>query len=210
MPKVSSGLACPLCDAGGATSELFQLTPETRLRCESGNPQHIWNDIDVLRRMNPRKLAVRPKPDIIQQNHVQIPVSVPVHVAETLKAKYGDRLSINVGSVLSACAEERMVILGAADLNRIEEKLGLGVTSSGELFGRIFALKEEVKQTRNDYETLLRKTGARRGGGEEVQVVLGDWLAKALRMAEESHQDVGEFLSNYLRNSLENDWVTVS
>lgn len=210
MAKINAGLACPLCDAQGVTQELYQNTPEPMVRCMSGNPQHVWTDTNVLRMMNVRKLPVKQQPDRIQPNHVPVTLSVPAHTAEALKAKFGERLPTSLGSVLQACAEPRMILLSASDLDRLEERLGPNLTGASDFFGRIYALGEEKKATKDDLERLMRKMNIRRDSkGEEVELELGDLLPKAVALAAESGQELNEFLSNYVRNSLENDWITV-
>lgn len=210
MPKISAGLACPICDAQGVTQELYQITPNTIVRCESGNAEHVWTDTNVLRMMNPRKLAVKRQPDQIQPNHVSVTLSVPSHTVEALKTKFGERLPTSLSSVLQACAEPRMILLSASDLERLEEKLGPNLTGAADLFGRIFALNEEKKSTKDELERLMRRMNIRRdSAGEEVVLELGDFLPKAVALAADSGQELNEFLSSYVRNSLENDWITV-
>jgi hypothetical protein len=210
MPKISSGWACPLCDANGETFELYQIPPLPKMLCESGKQDHVWNDIARLKALNPRKLLVPPPVDKPQANHVTVSVSVPASTATLLQQKYGERMAKNLAPVLQACAEARMLLMGQADIERFEDKLGAGINSGAELFGRVYALSEELKQTRTELEATLRKANLKRAGGGEIQVDLGEWAVKAATMAHDSNQQLEEFLSNYLQNSLENDWMTVT
>ena len=95
MAKINAGLACPLCDQAGVTSELYQNTPSLAVLCASGNTAHKWTDIGVLRAANPRKLATQPRAETIQPNHVSLTLKVPAQTEQALQAKYGDRLSNN-------------------------------------------------------------------------------------------------------------------
>ena len=55
----------------------------------------------------------------------------------------------------------------------------------------------------------MRRMNIRRdSAGEEVVLELGDFLPKAVALATDSGQELSEFLSSYVRNSLENDWIT--
>lgn len=210
MAKLSAGLACPICDRQGVTSELYQMPPQPATRCESGNPEHVWTDTDALKALNPRRLEVKKQPDKVQPNHVPLTLSVPMHVAEALRQKYGERLPTSLSSVLGACAEARLMLLTANDIDRLEQKLGPNITSTSDLFGRIFALNEDKKATKDELERVMRRMKIKReSNGMEIELELGNQLEKAVALASDSGQELSEFLSKYVRDSLENGWITV-
>lgn len=175
-----------------------------RMICAAGT--HTWSDQVVFMALNPRKLPVVARPDSIQKDHVALNLMVPSSVKLALEARFGEKLPTSLTSVLGACAEPEMMVLNSTELQRIAERLGSKPKSSGELFGILFALGEEVKSTRNDYERLMRETNARRGG-VGVVVDLGDWMSKGVAKATEAGVSLEEYLGKYLRDSLENDWV---
>lgn len=209
MANIQSGLACPLCDQRGVTSELYQTPGVLAVRCPA-DPSHSFPDIDGLHAMNARKLAQHVRPEAIQQNHVSITLSMPKHVADALKDRYGDKLSVSATAVLRACLEPRALILTASNLDRLEEKLGPNITTPSELFGRIFALVEEKRSINDELQKLMRKMNVRKSGAAEIELDLGEFLPKACELAADSNKDVNEFLSEYVRNSLENGWITAS
>lgn len=210
MPRVKAGLACPLCDQAKVDSELFVEAGAggARTICATGNPEHSWTDQSILQALAPRRVQLAPRPDAVQKDHVSLTLSVPAKTKELLEAKFGDRLSTSLTSVLQACADPEMMMLNAVDLQRIEERLGSKPKSSSELFGILFQLGEEVKQSRNDYERLKRQQNVRTGTiGEGVVLDLGDWMSKGVAKAADSGLSLEEFLGKYLRDSLENDWI---
>jgi hypothetical protein len=211
MPRVKAGLACPLCDAEKVESELYVEAGAggARTICGSGNMGHVWTDQDSLKALLPRRLKLAPRPDAVQTDHVTLQLSVPASTKKVLEEKYGERLSTSLTSVLQACADPAMMLLNAVDLQRIEERLGQKPKSSSELFGLLFQLGEEVKQWRNDCERLKRQMGVRGGSvASGVTVDLGDWMSKGVAKAADSGVSLEEFLGKYLRDSLENDWIT--
>jgi hypothetical protein len=179
-----------------------------RTICGSGNTAHVWTDQSELQALSPRRLQLAPRPDTVQKDHVTLQLSVPAGTKKVLEEKYGDKLPTSLTAVLQACADPEMMLLNAVDLQRLEERLGAKPKSSSELFGMLFQLGEEVKQSRNDYERLKRQQGARQGNiGDGVVVDLGDWMSKGVAKAADSGLSLEEFLGKYLRDSLENDWI---
>jgi hypothetical protein len=209
MAKINAGLACPICDASGITSELYQSTPSLAILCEKDS-EHKWTDTNALYAARPRRLAVAPKAAAVQPNHVPVTLSVPAHTEQALKAKYGEKLATSLTSVLQACAEPEMMILNATELERIRQRTGIP-TSSAELFGNLFALGEEVKSLKMEIERLNRTVAIRRKGSDEGVIIdLGAQLPKAVAKAADSGYDLEDFIGNYVRDSIENDWIVVS
>ena len=207
MPRFKSGLACPTCDAAGVESEIYSEAGGgmARMVCAS-NQDHNWNDQAVFMALAPRKLPVTVKVDTVQRDHVPLNLMVPRSVKEALEARFGEKLATSLTSVLSSCAEPEMMVLNATELQRIAERLGTKPKSSGELFGMIFQMGEEVKSSKNDYERLMRETNSKRGG-VGLTVDLGEWMSKGVAKADDAGVSLEEYLSKYLRDSLENDWV---
>lgn len=206
MPQTKSGLECPLCAQGGVIAEL--MADQLRTTCSS-NPEHFWTDRSELMAMQPRFMAKVARPDTVQAQHVPLQLNVPESVKKLLEARYGDKLPTSLTSVLQACAEPEMMLLNATDLQRITERLGQKPTSSGELFGMMFALGEELKSARSENELLLRRMNIKRGDAAEGVVIdLAEYMSKAVAKAADAGVPLEEFLSKYLRDSLENDWIT--
>lgn len=207
MPRFRSGLACPACDAMKVESEIFSEAGPggARMICAAGT--HTWSDQVVFMAMQPRKLPVVPKVDTVQRDHVELKLQVPTSVKAALEARYGDKLATSLTSVLSTCAEPEMMLLNSTELARIAERMGVKPKSAAELFGILFQLGEEVKSAKNDYERLMRETGARRNGAGVV-VDLQEWMSKGVAKAGDAGVSLEEYLGKYLRDSLESDWLT--
>lgn len=211
MPKILAGLACPVCDRSGTTSQLYQSTPSLAIFCESGNTEHVWRDTTSLYDMNPRKLDVPKRVQTRQVNHVNVEVKLPQSTLDQLKAKHGERFDSSLTAILQACADPEIMILNTTDLDRIQERTGTRPKSSSELFGLLFQLGEEVETLRIVNKDLERKVLMRKGGAntEGVTVDLGKFYTKAVQKAKDTEYPVDEYLSRYLQDSLENDWIVV-
>ena len=209
MPRVRAGLACPLCDRVGVTSELYADVPGTRVSCESGNAAHVWNDALELRQLQPRSIQLPKKVEAPQAGYVRFEVRVPESTQKALETKYGEAMQATVSSLLQAAGEPEMMVLGSADLDRISQRLGKHPGSSAELFGMIFQLGEEIKTLNNDKHEMEQQTAHGKGGakGDGITVDLGQWLMKGMIKANESNLPLEEFLSKYLQDALENDWM---
>lgn len=207
MPRFKTGLACPTCDAAGVESETYSEAGGgmARMVC-AANPGHNWNDQAVFMALAPRRLPVAQKVDTVQRDHVPLNLMVPRSVKEALEKRFGEKLATSLTSVLGTCAEPEMMVLNATELQRIAERLGTKPKSSGELFGMIFQMGEEVKSSKNDYERLMRESNVKRGGAG-LTVDLGEWMSKGVAKAADAGVSLEEYLSKYLRDSLENDWV---
>lgn len=208
MPKINAGLACPLCDVSGITNELYQVTPGLVVECNSG---HRWTDTSALRAANPRRLEVAKRADIVQPNHVAMSVMVPGQTEAALRAKYGDKFSSTLSALLQAASEPEMIVMTASDLDRIQERLGFKPKSSSELFGRIFQMGEEIKSLQTQLEGAKRTAAVRKkGAGEGIIIDLGTQLPKAVAKAEEGGYEIEDWIGEYVRMSLENDWITIN
>lgn len=181
-----------------------------KVSCETGNDAHTWNDMYELRELRPRMLKVAPKPNIVQQNYTKFEVGVPENTRKALEAKYGDKLVPSISSILQACAEPEMLIVSSSDIERIGQRLGKKPESSSELFGMIFQLGEEIKDLRFQKEQLEKQVGAGKATGsvQGVGVDLGAWTMKAMIKANENSVSLEDFLSKYLQDALENDWIS--
>lgn len=192
------------------TGELYQVTPGLVVQCPNVS-EHRWTDTMQLRNMRPRKLEVVKRPDAVQTNHVSVTLSVPAHTEKALRARYGDKLATSLTSVLQACAEPEMMILNSVDLDRIQQRLGFRPKSSSELFGRIFQMGEEIGSMKNEVERVTRMAMIRkRGSAEGVILDLGEQLPKAVAKSQESGYDLEEWLGNYVKMSIENDWIAAT
>lgn len=205
MPQARSGLECPACRDQGVIAEL--MADSLRTVCSS-NPEHVWTDRSELMALAPRMMAPVKRVDAIQAQHVPLQLNVPESVKKLLEERYGDKLPTSLTSVLQACAEPEMMLLSASDLQRIGERLGQKPTSAAELFGILFAIGEEIKAAKSENELLLRRMNIKRGDAMEGCVVdLAEYMPKAVAKAADAGVPLEEFLSKYLRDSLENDWI---
>lgn len=207
MSHRRTGYACPICDRAGVTSYLYETPPALATLCE-GNSEHKWTDSNELRNLQPRKLDV-PRPVIaVQQNRVPLTVQVPVQVDAALRSKYGEALNENLISLLQYGTQPDFLVLNSEDLNRIQERTQVRPQSSGELFGTIFQMGEEIQELKLQAKQQQR-TRTIQAAGTGVLVDLADYLPKAVGKAAEAGVDVTELLSNYIKLTLENDWAMV-
>lgn len=209
MPTRRIGLACPLCDQVGVTSHLYETPPSLMTQCESGNPDHRWTDSEVLRQAHPRKLDL-PKPVATrQENRVTLSLEVPTQLEAELRTKFGAALNNNVTSILQSCAQPEFLLLNMQDIDRIQERCGTRPTSDSELFGLLFQMGEELHELRGQVKQLERSAFLKKSG-TGVMVDLAEFLPKAVGKAQEAGLELDDFLSQYLRTSVENDWITVT
>lgn len=208
MPARRIGLACPICDQVGITSHLYEVPPSLATLCESGNSAHRWNDSNKLREAHPRKLELPPPHHSIQRDYTSLTLQAPRDLESMLRVKYGDTYESSVVSLLRSFAEENLLILNMADLERIALRLGTMPTTGAELFGLIFQIGEETNSLRMEVKRLERASIAQ-NNNSAVILDLGDFLSKATAKAAEANMNTEEYLGAFLRTALENDWTSV-
>ena len=134
MPVVKTRYACPSCEA--------QINAENRQLICSANRSHSWNDIATFMGLNPKVKYEEAKPIVAPQtNHVKIELTLPPRIKQGLEAKFGSTcIQERSLRLLGFLAEGDVILIPAADLDRIKERLGKRPESSGELFGLIYNL----------------------------------------------------------------------
>lgn len=202
-------LACPRCAAAGEADVRMFSREGVGYYCIKAN--HTWKDIDELMGENPQKLPYRGH--VTKQIGFQkVEVEVPPHVAEAFMKRFGDRGAATLASVMNVLSQPKAMLLGPADLQNIEERLGEPVTNPAFIAGKLFTLKtqlaeaeERVRQLQANLQNVARGS---RVSDSTVVVDLGDELAGKVRAAAEAREwSMESYITESTRLGVEGGWV---
>jgi hypothetical protein len=205
MPLVATEYACPLCKAANLTSQIN--ASDGALTC-SMNPSNVWRDIQAFKDLKPRMEFTVSQPKFQPQiNHVEMKVMVPLGIKTTLETKMAGKLEATVAGILSMLAEGDILIIPSQDLDRMKQRLGKKPESSGELFGMLFALGEQVTEAKQIAETASNEVKAyeSRSPGSVV-IDLGAHFTYAVEKAKDENMPVKLWIQDRMKNALENQW----
>lgn len=205
MPQ-NTEYACPTCEQ--ETGELNQIVAAAgELRCTK-NGEHRWNDSASFVDLHPKMVFAQAPPKALpQQNHTKIEVSVPMSLERELSAKFGEKMSATVSSILAQMVEGKILIVGQTDIDRIAGKLGSVPQNSSELYGMIYAKTEEVIEAKQIAENAVKDLKAYEGlSPGRIVVNLGDQIGEAASKASDASLPVNVWAERALRMGLENSW----
>lgn len=208
MPLQKSEYACPRCKREtGKSSQIVANMGE--LLC-SENGTHRWPDVVSFLEEKPTMEFKVDLPKVLpQQNYTPYTVSIPIGLKDALEKTYGEKAGPTVASILMQMIEGRVMIVGQTDLDRLGSAQGLGKVpeNSGEMFGMIFALREEVAEAKMIADAAQRDVKAYEGISIGRTVVdLGDQYQAATVKAQDASLPLGAWASKALRDGLENGW----
>lgn len=200
MPVVKTRYACPSCEA--------QINAENRQLICSANRSHSWNDIATFMGLNPKVKYEEAKPIVAPQtNHVKIELTLPPRIKQGLEAKFGSTHSGKIAETLGFLAEGDVILIPAADLDRIKERLGKRPESSGELFGLIYNLWMELETEKLIAENSKKELAAWEGRSHGTVIVdLGKNFQAASEKARGENMPLKMWLEERVTNAIENSW----
>lgn len=206
MPVVRTGYSCPTCKrSSGETNEV--VADNAKLKC-SKYPEHSWADQTDFLEAGPRiefqTEQPRPAP---QANHTSLNVSVPVHTANALLSKYGEKRDATIAALLNMLAEGEPLILSDTDLQRMSQQLPERPRNGSHLIGMIFSLTQQIAEQRQIAEQAAADIQAYRGMAPgRVVVDLGDQFTHASARAKDDGVPTEVWVSRNLKTALENSW----
>jgi hypothetical protein len=200
MPVVKTRYACPTCDA--------QIIAENRKLVCSVNSQHSWNDIATFMGLGPKVKYEEAKPIVAPQaNHVKVELTLPPRIRQGLEAKFGSTHSGKIAETLGFLADGDVMLIPAADLDRIKERLGKRPESSGELFGLIYNLSMELETEKLIAENSQKELAAWEGRSHGTVIVdLGKNFQAASEKARGENMPLKMWLEDRVKNALDNSW----
>ena len=206
MPIIKTEYACRTCKE--TTGKSVQIIASGgKLECANG---HFWNDTATFQAMHGRDMMefkIAPPVFPPQVNHVPITVSLPLSVKTAAEAKFGDKLNPTISGLLQMLCEGDIMIINAADLQRISDKLGKRPASSSELYGMIYALGCEVEEAKQITDNAQRDLKAYEGMAPgRVVVDLGDQYQEAVEKSRGAGQPLKFYVETNLKNALRDNW----
>jgi hypothetical protein len=209
MPLINTEFSCPTCKKVGQKNRIVANAGE--LQC-SVVSDHKWRDTLSFYNegpvMEPEFKVEMPKA-LPQEGHTPFQVSIPLTVKTAIETKYGDRAGVTVASILMQMIEGDIMIVGDTDMQRISSGEGLGKKpqNSGELFGMIYSLRQELADAKMLAENASRDLKAYEGMSlGRVVVDLGDQYGAAVAKAQDASLPVSLFVQQAIRTGLENGW----
>jgi hypothetical protein len=200
---------CPLCDKVGQESQI--MASETAVQC-SFNPAHRWADRLEFMSLQPR-MAFRVSGPVVapQMAHTKMTLNVMLPIAHqaAVVAKLGPRLEPTVAGILSMMAEGEVMIVPAADMQRLKQIgiVGKIVNNSSELVGLVYAadlqLTEANDRARRAEAELAEWEGRSRN---MVLIDLGEQAEAGRIAASNQNMPLKLFIENAIRNGLANNW----
>ena len=206
MPVIKTEYACRTCkETTGKSVQI--IATGGKLECANG---HVWVDTATFQAMHGRDMMefkVAPPVFPPQVNHVPITVSLPLSVKTAAEAKFGDKLNPTISGLLQMLCEGDIMIINAADLQRISDKLGKRPASSSELYGMIYALGCEVEDAKQITDNAQRDLKAYEGMAPgRVVVDLGDQYQEAVEKSRGAGQPLKFYVETNLKNALRDNW----
>jgi hypothetical protein len=206
MPVVKSEYSCPKCKQ--TTGKLNQIVANGgQLQC-SGDGSHTWNDTMTFYNEKPTMdFKVAPATFLPQVNHTPVTVSVPIPVKDAFEKKFGERASATIASLIQVLVEGDVIIIPQTDIDRISSRLGQKPGSSGELFGMIFALGEQVNDAKMLADNAAKDLKAYEGMSPgRVVVDLGDVAGDATEKARAQNMPLKVWVESNLKNAISSNW----
>jgi hypothetical protein len=146
-----------------------------------------------------------------QNNVTPLTLTIPIEVKNALEKKYGDKTSATVAGLLQQMVEGDIMIVPELDLQRIGGENGLGKMprNSSELFGMIFALKQEVAESKSIAEAAGKDLQAYKGFAPgRVVVDLAEQYGEAQAKAQNSEPPlpIDLWCASKLRDGIRDNW----
>src|SRR6185437_6946101 len=139
LQPLKSDYLCPHCE-----HPVMIIPGRPGFTCQ-GNSSHHWEDMEELKRLNPKQVAVAQR-TVKQAGHVDVTVQIPGALVEQLNARYGKKLGATLAAVLRNLADEESLMVPSSDKAQIGIWLGAKIANSGELKGLVFNLMQMKNQ----------------------------------------------------------------
>lgn len=201
-----SEFSCPRCKMIGVKSQI--LAGAGRLSCEVNPTDHYWVDTQTFYSEKPvMEYEPNVPKNLPQQGHSTMTVSLPIGMEQALSAKYGDKVNNTVASILQQMLEGEVLVIGQTDYNRLAGHLGKNPSSTGELVGMVYALKESVVEKEQIATAAAADLKAYEGiSPGRVVVDLGDQLQNCIDRAKDAELPLKLFVERKFREGIENNW----
>jgi hypothetical protein len=207
MPPIKLEYSCPSCEAQtGAISQM--MASDRQLVC-TVNPAHKWDDTQAFLQLKPKMTFSNPKPITQQFNQVEVKLLIPPRVKDALDRRWGDKFNVTVAGVLEMVSEGDVLVVASADLDKLKmaEFLGSKPSSSPELCGMIFALRQEVTEAKNEVENARKDVAAYESHSPgRIVIDAAPFLEAAREKAKDENMPLKIWIEQKLKFALENSW----
>lgn len=209
MPSIASEYACPTCLKSGARSQI--IASDGRLIC-SVNSGHVWNDtMEFLNQRPTKEFAVAAPAPAPQQGHTKLhlDLSVPIGHAESIRAKLGPKLEVTIAGWVSMLAEGEVMLITAADLQRLKQLAIIGKTpqSSSELVGMVYAADMQATEAKDNERRALEEVSAWEGRNRHLLIIdLAEHRQYADTKAKDEAMPTKVWVEEKMKNGIANNW----
>ena len=133
-----------LCPVGECGQRIMIYPGKPGFTCQ-GNSNHHWNDIQELRALNPKQVAVE-QTQRRQPGHVDVTIQIPKDLLDQLNQRFGQKLAATLAAVLRNIADPETLMINSSDKTQIEVWLGAKVGNSAQLKGMVYAQFQAKQQ----------------------------------------------------------------
>lgn len=197
-------MRCPDCGAG------MSFHPGAGMRCQNG---HVHADMDALLARKPQTVATAvAKP--LPPGWTALQVHMPPDMANAAIQRFGARLDESLRSMVGVMLDpEAFVVLGQ-HVQEIGAKTNQKPKNAQQLLGLLFAMKQELAETKGELEKLResRKQTSAYGSmsGDEVTIKPDQQVLAAVKAkADKLNKTVPKFITEFLEFAVKQGWIRV-